>query len=92
MKQTKSCGCERVSIIYLRLVNRFDVKPIIISGMVLQTIAYLLLSPISLTDSYFGGLLGSMLLIGVGFGLGYTAINVAALTGTRRGEEASLQD
>ncbi|MGB8936700.1 MAG: MFS transporter, partial [Candidatus Nitrosopolaris sp.] len=70
-----------------RLVNRFGVKPIIISGMVLQTIAYLLLSPISLTDSYFGGLLGPMLLIGVGFGLGYTAINIAALTGTRRGEE-----
>ena len=70
-----------------RLVNRFGVKPIIISGMVLQTIAYLLLSPISLTDSYFGGLLGPMFFIGVGFGLGYTAINIAALTGTRRGEE-----
>jgi hypothetical protein len=28
-----------------------------------------------------------MLLIGVGFGLSYTAINIAALTGTRRGEE-----
>ena len=55
--------------------------------MVLQTIAYLLLSPISLTDSYFGGLLGPMLLIGVGFGLSYTAINITALTGTRRGEE-----
>jgi len=64
-----------------RFVNRFGLKPIIISGMVLQTIAYLLLSPISLTDSYFGGLLGPMLLIGVGFGLGYTAINIAALTG-----------
>jgi EmrB/QacA subfamily drug resistance transporter len=70
-----------------RLVNRFGLKPIIISGMVLQTIAYLLLSPISVTDSYFGGLLGPMLLIGVGFGLGYTAINIAALSGSRRGEE-----
>jgi sugar phosphate permease len=28
-----------------------------------------------------------MLLIGVGYGLGITAINIAALTGTRRGEE-----
>lgn len=70
-----------------RLVNRYGVKLILISGMALQTIGYLFLSPISLTESYFGGLLGPMLLIGLGTGLGFTAINIAALTGTRRGEE-----
>jgi EmrB/QacA subfamily drug resistance transporter len=70
-----------------RLVNRFGVKPIIILGMALQTIAYLLLSPISIAESYIGGLLGPMFLIGVGYGLGITAVNIAALTGTRRGEE-----
>ena len=70
-----------------RLVNRFGVKPIIISGMALQTIGYLFLSPISMTESYFGGLLEPMLLIGLGTGLGFTATNIAALTGTRRGEE-----
>jgi len=70
-----------------RLVNRFGVKPILISGMALQTVGYLFLSLISITESYFGGLLGPMLLIGLGTGLGFTAINIAALTGTRRGEE-----
>jgi MFS family permease len=70
-----------------RLVNRFGVKPILISGIVLQTIGYLFLSPISLTENYFGGLLGPTLLIRVGTGLGFTAINIAALTGTRKGEE-----
>jgi len=75
------------AIFSAQLVNRFGVKPIIISGMALQTIAYLLLSPISITESYIGGLLGSMLLVGVGYGLAITAINIAALTGTRRGEE-----
>jgi EmrB/QacA subfamily drug resistance transporter len=70
-----------------RFVNRFGVKPIIISGMALQTIGYLFLSRISLTESYFGGLLEPMLLIGFGTGLGFTAINIAALTGTRRGKE-----
>src|SRR6187200_299193 len=70
-----------------RLVNRFGVKPIIISGMVLQTIGYLLLSPITITESYFGGLLLPMLLIGIGTGLGFTAINIVALAGVRRGEE-----
>jgi EmrB/QacA subfamily drug resistance transporter len=69
-----------------RLVNRFGVKPILISGMTLQTIGYLLLSRISLTESYFG-LLGAMLVIAFGSGLGFTATNIAALTGTRRGEE-----
>jgi EmrB/QacA subfamily drug resistance transporter len=69
-----------------RLVNRFGVKPIIISGMALQTIAYLLLSQISITESYIG-LLVSMLLVGVGIGLGITVVNIAALTGTRKGEE-----
>jgi EmrB/QacA subfamily drug resistance transporter len=70
-----------------RLVNRFGVKPILILGMVLQTVGYLLLSPISLTESYFGGLLGPMLLIGFGTGFGFTAINIAGLQGTRKGEE-----
>jgi hypothetical protein len=57
-----------------------------ISGMALQTIAYLLLSQISITESYIG-LLVPMLLVGVGIGLGITVVNIAALTGTRKGEE-----
>jgi len=68
------------------LVDRFGVKPIIITGMALQTIGYVLLASISATESYFG-LLGPMLLNGFGTGLGFTAINIAALTGARRGEE-----
>ena len=70
-----------------RLVNKFGVKPIIIFGMVLQTIGYLFLSGISITESYFSGLLGPMLLTGFGAGVGYTAINIAALKRTKKGEE-----
>src|SRR5215475_370797 len=55
--------------------------------MALQTIGYLLLSYISITESYIGGLLVPMLVIAAGTGLGFTAINIAALAGTRRGEE-----
>src|SRR6476660_1348704 len=68
------------------LVDRFGVKPIIITGMALQTIGYVLLASISATESYFG-LLCPMLLNGFGTGLGFTAINISALTGARRGEE-----
>lgn len=70
-----------------RLANGFGVRPIILSGMALQTIGYILLSPISTTESYLGGLLGPMLIIASGTGLSFTAINIAALTGTRKGEE-----
>jgi MFS family permease len=70
-----------------RLVNRFGVKPTLIWGMALQTIGYLFLSPISLTESYIAGLLGPTLLVGLGTGLGFTATTISALTGTRRGEE-----
>jgi len=70
-----------------RLVTRFGVKPILILAMVLQTIGYLFLSRISIVDSYFGVLLVPMLLIGLGTGFGFTAINIAGLMGIRRGEE-----
>jgi EmrB/QacA subfamily drug resistance transporter len=69
------------------LVNRFGVKPSLILSMVLQTIGYLLLSRISLTESYIGGLLGPMLLIGFGAAFNFTSTNIAILMGARRGEE-----
>jgi EmrB/QacA subfamily drug resistance transporter len=70
-----------------RLVNRFGVKPILILGMALQTVGYLFLSRISITESYFSILLAPMFLIGFGTGFGFTAINIAGLQGTRKGEE-----
>jgi MFS family permease len=70
-----------------RLVNRFDVKPILILGMALQTVGYLFLLRISTAESYNSILLGPMLLIGFGTGFGFTAINIAGLQGTRKGEE-----
>ena len=70
-----------------RLVTRFGVKPILILGMILQTIGYLLLSRISIVDSYFGVLFLPMILIGLGTGFGFTAINIAGLMGIRKGEE-----
>jgi hypothetical protein len=49
-------------ILSARLVNRYGVKPILISGMALKTIGYLLLSSISITESYIGGCLYQCLL------------------------------
>ena len=69
------------------LVNRFGVKPSLILSMVLQTIGYILLSRISLTESYFEGLLGPMLLIGFGAAFNFTSTNIAILMGASKGEE-----
>jgi hypothetical protein len=55
--------------------------------MILQTIGYLFLAGISPTQNYFDGLLGPMLLIAIGSAFGFTAINIAALMGTIKGEE-----
>lgn len=70
-----------------KLVNRYGIKLVLIMGMILQTAGYLFLSYTSLKESYFEGLLGPMLLIGLGTGFGFTAINIAGLQGTRKGEE-----
>ena len=70
-----------------RLVGWFGVRKTIISGMVIQTIGYVLLSSVLATADYFGGLLGPLLVIAVGTGFSFTAINIAALAGTKKGEE-----
>lgn len=70
-----------------RLANRLGVKPVIISGMALQTAGYLLLSRISPMADYAASLLAPMIVVAVGTGLSFTAVNIAALAGTRRGEE-----
>ncbi|MDQ3835858.1 MAG: hypothetical protein M3270_02835, partial [Thermoproteota archaeon] len=45
------------------------------------------LSRISATENYLGGLLGPMLMVAIGTGFSFTAINIAALAGTKKGEE-----
>ncbi len=70
-----------------RLINRFGIKPILLLGMIMQTIGYLFLAQISITESYVNGLLGPLLLIAFGTGFGFTAINIAGLMGIKSGEE-----
>jgi hypothetical protein len=71
----------------VRLVKWFGLRLTIISGMILQTIGYLFLSRISSTEDYFSGLLGPMLMVAIGTGFSFTAINIAALAGIKKGEE-----
>jgi len=60
---------------------------IIIVGFAIKACLFLRGIPMHQASSYFGRLLPPMLLIRFRTGLGFTAINIAALTGSRRGEE-----
>lgn len=70
-----------------KFVNRFGVRAVLVAGMILSTAGYVFFTQISVHENYLSGLLPSMTLISLGNGLAFTATNIAALAGTRRGEE-----
>jgi EmrB/QacA subfamily drug resistance transporter len=63
-----------------RLVQRFGVRPLIVTGTVLVGIANLWLSGIDSNSTYAVHLLGPMLLTGIGAGLTFMPITVAVLS------------
>ena len=68
------------------LVDRVGLKPVLVGSMVLITLGSALLSQISVSSGYLGTLPG-MLLWAFGASAGFPALNVAALAGTKPGEE-----
>jgi MFS family permease len=72
------------AIISTRLINRFGVRSVVVMGMLLQTVGYTLMTRVSLGESYLTGLLPTMLIISGELVFSFTAVNVAALAGTKR--------
>lgn len=70
-----------------RLSSRFGVRKVLVFGMILEALGYMLLTQISVSENYLTQLLGPMIILASGTGLAFTAINLAALSDTRRGEE-----
>jgi EmrB/QacA subfamily drug resistance transporter len=70
-----------------KLVTRFGPKPVLLVGMVIQTVGFLSISRLSVGTSYFSTLLPDMLIISLGAALSFTAFNIAALSGAKKGEE-----
>jgi EmrB/QacA subfamily drug resistance transporter len=68
------------------LVNRFGLKQVLVISMTLITFGSALLTQISVTSGYFG-ILPGMLIWSLGASIGFPALNIAALAGTKRGEE-----
>jgi EmrB/QacA subfamily drug resistance transporter len=70
-----------------RLVTRFGAKPVLLVGMTIQTAGFLLLGQLTVGTPYLTGLLPEMLIVSLGAALSFTAFNIAALSGARKGEE-----
>ncbi len=69
------------------LIGRFGVNRLIATGMVLLVAAYALFLPVGLRSGYALGMLPTFLLAGLGFGLAFAPLNVAATTGIRPQEQ-----
>jgi EmrB/QacA subfamily drug resistance transporter len=70
-----------------KLVTRFGAKPVLIIGMTIQAAGFLLLYRLSVGTPYLTGLLPDMLVVSLGAAMSFTAFNIAALSGARKGEE-----
>ena len=70
-----------------RLIDRFGARRLIIVALVALTAGYLLFLRVDPSPNYVVDLLPSVLLLGVGFGLGFPSIQVLATSGISNDEQ-----
>jgi len=69
-----------------RLLNRIGARKTLLLSSALVTIGVLLLIPISAQGNYFG-IVPGMVVWALGASIGFPAVNIAAVAGTKHGEE-----
>jgi hypothetical protein len=69
-----------------RLLNRIGARKTLLLSSALVTLGVLLLVPISAQGSYFG-IVPGMVVWALGASIGFPAVNIAAVAGTKHGEE-----
>lgn len=72
-----------------QLVNRYGPRPVLIPALLLIAVALILLSRVSVDGHYVTDILPSMLMIGIGAGLGFPALMTLAMSGATA-EDAGL--
>jgi MFS family permease len=70
-----------------RMIDRWGTSRLIIAGLVALSLGYILFLRIDADPSYLTAILPSVLLLGVGFALGFPAINVQATSGVKNAEQ-----
>ena len=68
-------------------VARFGVKRLIVGGLTLIAVGYALFLPIGLDSAYVTAMLPTFILAGLGFGLAFGPVNIAAVTGVAAHEQ-----
>jgi Na+/melibiose symporter-like transporter len=68
-------------------VARFGVKRLIVTGLTTISVAYALFLPIGLNSAYVTAMLPTFILAGLGFGLAFGPVNIAAVTGVAAHEQ-----
>ncbi|MGH2901675.1 MAG: hypothetical protein ACRDMZ_23575 [Solirubrobacteraceae bacterium] len=68
------------------LVTRLGIKPILVAGLVLVTIALLWLSVVPVDGKYLTNLFGPMVIAAVGLGFAFVPVTIAAVNGVSADE------
>ncbi len=72
-----------------RMVQRFGAKPLLVSGMLLQTLGLLLFTDVSVGGTYLGNVLAPSVIVAIGMGLAFVPVTILAVAGVAR-QEAGL--
>jgi len=69
-----------------RFVNRFTPKPVLATGLLLATAGFLLLTRVDGHGDYASHILPAMIVLGVGLGMAFVPITIAATNGVAPGD------
>jgi MFS family permease len=69
-----------------RLVDRFTPKPVLSVGLLIATVGFILLTPIDGHGDYASHVLPAMVVLGVGLGMSFVPITIAATNGVASGD------
>jgi MFS family permease len=69
-----------------QLVNRLGFKNVLVAGMLFVTVALLWFTQVSAGGSYAGDVLGPSILAGIGLGLAFVPVTIAAVSGVASAE------
>jgi EmrB/QacA subfamily drug resistance transporter len=69
-----------------RLVDRFTPKPVLSTGLIVAAIGFVLITLVNGRGDYASHVLPAMIVLGVGLGLAFVPITIAATTGVASGD------
>jgi EmrB/QacA subfamily drug resistance transporter len=67
-----------------RLVDRFTPKPVLLTGLLIATAGFVVLTQVSGHGDYWSHVFPAMLILGIGLGLSFVPITISATTGVAR--------